>query len=276
MRATWRGDLKLSLVSVPVEAFNAQASGKEYHFNQLHAECHSRIRYKKVCPIHGEVTGDEIISGYEYAKGQFAVIDPEELDQLRTENDKAITIEQFISPAQLDPLYLDGRSYYLVPHTSSGTKAYAVLLAAMKERDRAAIARVVFSGKEQLVVVRPTEELLTMSMLSYEDEVRQPSAFSHDLAKVHYSPKELQLAEMLIDASTVKRFDLGDFTDLYTERVTQLIETKLEGREVTTAPETQQVSVINLMDALRKSIDKKQPGRKSRGGPAKPKRRKHA
>src|ERR1044072_2366316 len=110
--AGWRGSLSSGLVPFPVEAYNAlDRSRGDIHFHQIHAACHSRIRYKKVCPIHGEVDNDEIVSGYEYAKGHYAVIDPEELDQLRTENDKAITIEQFIKPEQLDPVYLDGRSY---------------------------------------------------------------------------------------------------------------------------------------------------------------------
>src|SRR5436190_21089996 len=115
-RSAWKGFLKLSLVSVPVKAYTASAgSGGEIHLNQLHAECHSRIKYKKTCPIHGEVSQDEIVMGYEYSKDQYVVIDTAELEKLRTEDSKAITFQEFIEPDSLDPVYYRGTTYYLVP-----------------------------------------------------------------------------------------------------------------------------------------------------------------
>src|SRR6516165_9610326 len=111
-RSSWKGFLKLSLVSIPVKAYTATtSSGGEIHLNQLHAECHSRIQYKKTCPIHGEVKQDQIVQGYEQAKGQYVVIDPDELEKLRTEDDKAIKIDSFIEPGVLDPIYFSGKSY---------------------------------------------------------------------------------------------------------------------------------------------------------------------
>ncbi len=123
-----KGFLKLSLVSVPVKAYTATTnSGGEIHLNQLHAECHSRIQYKKSCPIHGEVPQKDIVSGYEHAKDQYVVIDTDELEKLRTEDDKAITIDTFIEPDALDPVYLSGTTYYLLPDGPIGQKPYAVL-----------------------------------------------------------------------------------------------------------------------------------------------------
>ncbi len=257
MRSSWKGYLKLSLVSVPVQAFNsAAASGGEIHFNQLHSECHSRIRYQKVCPIHGEVSKDEIVLGYEYAKGKYTIVDPEEIEKLRRENDRAINIAEFIAPDALDPVYLDGRNYYLVPDTPVGQKPYAVLHDAMTKRDRHGLARVIFSGKEQLVLVRPMNGLLMMSMLNYESQIRKPEAFEDEVPRPKVSSQEVKLAEMLIDASTSKKFDFSKYQDLYTERLTELINAKIEGKEVVAPPSEEEVPVINLMDALKQSLNK--------------------
>src|SRR5262245_10845991 len=161
-RSSWKGFLKLSLVSVPVKAYTANASGgSEIRLNQLHAECHSRINYKKTCPIHGEVPADKIVSGYEYSKGQYVVVDTDELDKLRTEDDKAINIDTFVSPDEVDPVYSSGKTYYLVPDGPVAQKSYAVLQEAMVEMGRQAIARVVMHGKEQVVWLRPMDNLLS-------------------------------------------------------------------------------------------------------------------
>ncbi len=257
IRSSWKGYLKLSLVSVPVQAFNsAIASGGEIHFNQLHSECHSRIRYQKVCPIHGEVNKDEIVLGYEYAKGQYTIIDPDEIEKLRSENERAINIEEFIEPEELDAMYFDGRNYYLVPDTPVGQKPYAVLHEAMSKRNRAGVARVVFSGKEQVVLVRTVDGLLMMSMLNYDAQIRKPETFHDDVKQPEVSSQEVKLAEMLIDASTSQKFDFAKYQDLYTERVTELINSKIEGKEVVATPAEEEVPVINLMDALKQSLGK--------------------
>lgn len=255
MRSSWKGYLKLSLVSVPVQAFNSTASSAgEVRFNQLHSACHSRIKYQKVCPIHGEVTKDEIVSGYEYAKGQYTIVDADEINKLRTENDRAISIEEFIDPDVLDPIYLDGRHYYLVPDTPVGQKPYAVLHEAMQKRNRAGVARVVFSGKEQVVLVRPIDGMLMMSMLNYESRIRKPEAFDDEIKSPEVSSQEVKLAEMLIDASTAEEFNFAKYQDLYTQRLTELINAKVEGKEVVAPQADEEVPVINLMDALKQSL----------------------
>src|SRR6185503_14317799 len=127
-RASWKGNLTFGLVSFPVQAFNARnAEQSDVHFHQLHAECHRRIRYAKMCPVHGEVTNDEIISGYEYAKGKYVEIEPEELDVLRTQTERSLTIDAFVEPDAIDPIYFDGRMYYLAPDGPVAEEPYAVI-----------------------------------------------------------------------------------------------------------------------------------------------------
>ncbi len=260
-RSSWKGFLKLSLVSVPVKAYTATASGGgEVRLNQLHAECHSRINYKKTCPIHGEVPNDQIVSGYEYSKGQYVVIDTGELDKLRTEDEKAINIDAFIKPEALDPVYLSGRSYYLIPDGPVGQKPYALLHQGMVELKKHAVAQVVMHGRDQVVLLRPIEDLLMMSILSYDSQVTKPAAFEDEITQPKLEGEELKLAKTLIEASTPKQFDFAKYKDTYTEKLTQLIEKKVAGEEIVAPPVHEQAQIINLMDALRQSVAKVQGG----------------
>jgi DNA end-binding protein Ku len=268
-RSSWKGFLKLSLVSVPVKAYTATASGGgEIRLNQLHAECHSRINYKKTCPIHGEVPNDQIVSGYEYSKGQFVVIDTGELDKLRTEDEKAINIDAFIKPESLDPVYLSGRSYYLIPDGPVGQKPYALLHQGMIELKKHAVAQVVMHGRDQVVLLRPVDGLLMMSMLAYDNQITKPAAFEDEITQPKLEEEELKLAKTLIDASTPKQFDFAKYKDSYTEKLTQLIEKKVAGEEIVAPPVHEQAQIINLMDALRQSVAKVQ-GAEGAAKPAK-------
>src|SRR5262249_46149498 len=156
------------LVSFAVEAFNAlDREHSDIHFHQIHKKCHRRIRYQKVCPVHGEVSNDEIVSGYEAKKGHYVEIDPEELRSLRKERDGALKIESFVRTDAVDPLYFDGRMYYLAPADAAAKEPYSVVLAAMQHEKRCAIAKIVFSGKDQLAMVRPLEDALHLAMLNF-------------------------------------------------------------------------------------------------------------
>ncbi|MBI3468230.1 MAG: Ku protein [Planctomycetes bacterium] len=279
-RATWRGFLRLSLVSVPVKAYTAAVTGGgEIHLRQLHADCHSPIQYRKTCPIHGEVTSDAIVSGYEYAKGQFVVVDTDELDKLRTEADKAVTIDTFIRPNAIDPVYHCGKTYYLVPDGPVGQKPYALLHRGMEEEGCQAIARVVMSGREQVVLLRPLEGILAMTMLEYDHQVKKPGAFQHEVGQPELSDEELRLAKTLIGSSTSEALEFSRYKDAYTEKLTALIEAKVAGKEIVAAPAEQEPEVINLMEALRQSVARAQeaapakaaakPGKKMALAPAK-------
>jgi len=256
-RAGWRGMLRFGLVNLPVQAFNAHMPDTEgVAFHQLHATCHSRIHYQKVCPIHGEVSNDEIVSGYEYAKGKYVVVDPEELDKLRPAKDRALTIDAFISPEELDPIYFDGRMYVLAPDGSEAAQPYAVLLAAMQRQERWGIGQVVMNGRQLLVIVRPDRGALQMACLHHAAAIQQPSAFVKDLPHVGPADKTAQLAEELIENWTDEKFDFSHYVDRYGQEVHKLIEAKVHGRDIV-APEEkeEEPAVYNLMDALRKSME---------------------
>ena len=254
-RSVWSGFIRFSLVAVPVKAYTTAASGGgEISLNQLHKECHSRIQYKKTCPIHGEVKQDDIVSGYEFDKGQYVVIDPEEIDKMRTAADKAINVAAFVSPDQFDPAYFTGKHYYLLPDGPVGQKSYALLVKAMKESDRYAFAQVVFSGKEQVVLVRPVNDLLVMSMLSYQQEMKPIAEFESEAPKAEVPPAELKVAKSLIETMTEDNFDFRKYRNTYTDKLTALIEAKMSGKEIVAPPQAETPQVVNLMDALQKSL----------------------
>lgn len=258
-RSSWKGFLKLSLISVPVKAYTATASGGgTIQLNQLHRECNNRIKYQKTCPVHGEVAADEIVSGYEFAKGQYVVIDPSELDKLRTESDKAINIDTFVDSETVDPVYHSGKTYYLVPDGPVAFKPYALVQHALLDEGKQAVARVVMHGKEQLVLLRPLEGLLAMTILCYESQVKQPATFATEVPDVDVSKEELSLIKTLIDAQSQEEFHLSDYKDIYTERLTALVEAKVAGEELVATPSNAEPEVINLMEALKQSVAKAQ------------------
>jgi DNA end-binding protein Ku len=264
-RFSWKAFLRLSLVTVPVKGYNAvQSGGGEIHLHQLHEPCHSRIRYKKVCPIHGEVANNEIVSGYEFAKDQYVVVDKSDLETLRPEAEKAINLDTFVAPDTVDAMHLDGRVYYLVPDGPVGRKPYAVLLQAMAESNRYAVGQGTFGGKQELVLVRPVDGLLTLSMLHYAAEMRTPADFDEDLELPAVAKQELKLAQTLIDASTTKKFDLGKYENTYTESLKALIDAKVEGKELVAPPQVEEPQVINIMDALRESVARAKGGEAAR------------
>jgi len=255
-RSVWKGFIRFSLVAVPVKAYTAtNSAGGAVSLNQLHKECNSRIQYKKVCPTHGELQAADIVSGHEFSPGQYVVIDPEEIDKLRTQGDKAINVSSFIDADKLDPLYYSGRTYYLVPDGPVGQKPYSLLQQTLKDSNKFAFAQVVFSGKEQIVVLRPVNNLIVMSMLSYGAEVKAISEFEPEAPKVDLSQEELKLAKTLTDTMAVDDFDISEYKDKYAENLTKLIEAKVSGKQIVAPPTEDTPQVINLMEALQKSLD---------------------
>lgn len=260
-RSSWKGFLRLSLVSIPVKAYTAASSGgAEISLNQLHSKCNSRIKYQKTCPIHGEVPNDEIVMGYEYAKEQYAVIDTDELEKLRSEADKAINIETFVEPDEIDPIYHTEKSYYLTPDGPAGQKSYALLQEAMAAKNVQCVGQVVLHNREQLVLVRPIGKLLCMTTLRYQNQIKPASSFEDELVEAPHAREELKLVNMLIDATT-EPFDFSKYNDLYTQRLTKLIETKVEGKELVAAPSEAPQQVINLMEALKASVNRVKAGK---------------
>ncbi len=268
-RPTWEGYLRFNLLAVPVKAYSASVSGGgKIAFHQIHKKCHNRIRYQKTCPVHGPVRNDEIISGYEIAKGQYVAVEPEELDKLRTENDKAISIDSFIHPEALDPVYYSGRTYYLVPDGRVAQKPYTVLQDVLAAEQRFGIAQVVFFGRETLAVVRPAAGLLVLNLLYYADQIKKTAPFEDDVVRSEVSSEERRLAETLIEAATTEDFDIAQYKDEYTAKVTKLIEAKSKGKRIVAPHAEEEPAVINLMDALRQSLDRTKKGRAGTNGHA--------
>jgi DNA end-binding protein Ku len=253
-RTSWKGFLKLSLVSVPVKAFTANNTEEEVRLNQLHVECNGRVRYKKVCTEHGELKSEDIVSGYEYAKDQYVVIDEKELASVRASSDRSVNIDGFVDPTSIDPIYFAGKTYYLLPDGVAGNRPYALLVKGMIDAGVVAVAQVVLSGREQLVLLRPDGDMLVMSVLSYPKKVRQPADYRDQLPEETPTKSELDLAGTLIAASTLKDFDLKAYKDDYVENLTKLIRMKIEGQEIVKAPDPEEPKILNLMDALKKSV----------------------
>lgn len=253
-RTSWKGFLKLSLVSVPVKAYTANNTEEEIRLNQLHGECHGRVRYKKVCESHGELRSEDIVSGFEYQKDQYVVIDDEELAKVRAKSDKSVNIDGFVAPEAIDPVYMAGRTYYLLPDGAAGNRPYALLVRGMTEAKVVAIAQVVIAGREQLVALRPQEGMLVMSVLNYPKKVRGATTYREELPDEQPTASELSLANTLIGASTLQDFDFQSYRDAYVENLTKLIQLKVEGREIVQAPDPEEPKILNLMEALKKSV----------------------
>src|SRR4029078_2507245 len=179
-RSSWKGYLKLSLVSVPIRGYTANFAASEIRLHQLHSECHSVIRYEKTCTIHGEVPKEEIVSGYEYAKGEYVVIEPEEIAKLRGERGRAITIDAVLSQPPIAPVDFTDKTYYLTPDGAVGQKPFELIQECLAEDELQAVGRVILYGREEVVVVRPVEKVLAMTALKYESEVAHAEAFNEE------------------------------------------------------------------------------------------------
>ncbi|MFG0316916.1 MAG: Ku protein [Planctomycetota bacterium JB042] len=274
-RSSWKGFLRLSLVSVPVKAYSATNSSEEIRLNQLHKECHSRVRYQKVCPEHGELKSDDITTGYEYAKDQYVLVDPEEVQKLRAQSDKTIGIDGFVPPDAIDPKYLGGRTYYLAPDGVAGKKPFALLHRGMEDAEVAALATIVLGGREQLVLIRPTENVFTMSVLTYARKVKPLDEFTPLQEPQELTDDELALARTLIAASTKDDLDFAAYEDRYVANLQQIIRAKVEGEEIVEAKDHEEPKILNLMDALKKSVAEAQAARATET-PARKKKQKKA
>lgn len=253
-RTSWKGFLKLSLISVPVKAFTANETSGEVHLNQLHKGCNSRVRYQKICPEHGELKSEDIVSGFEHQKDHYVVVDPDELDKLRTKTDRAVSIDGFIPEQAVDGMYFAGKAHYLLPDGVAGERPYALLHQGMVQNRVVAIAQVVMTGREQLVLLRPHGRLLVMTGLHYPQRVRQPAEFESELVDIPFKPEEVALTNTLIAASKLAEFELQRYSDQYVTKLRQLIALKVQGQEVVQAPDHEEPKILNLMDALKKSV----------------------
>ena len=267
-RPTWKGFLKVSLVMVPVRVFPATDSAATVSFNQLHAECQTRIQQKKWCPTHDrEVFKTEIVKGYEFEKSRYVVLDDEDLAKARPESTRVINLTRFTSAAAIDPIHIE-RAYYLAPDGGMGAEAFAVLREGMK--DKAGIGKLALYGREYLVAVCPRERGLMMFTLRHANEVRSMSGID-ELADVpvKVKPDEVKLARQVV-GSFEGDLDWSEFRDEYQAELGRIIDAKIAGEEIVTPAEDAPAKVVNLMEALRKSLDtvsktKKKPAKAGLG-----------
>ncbi len=274
-RAIWSGSISFGMDSIPVKLFGATES-KDISFNLLHATCGSRLQQRRWCPTDEvDVPWNETARGYEYAKGQYVVLTDEDFEQLPLPSKHTIDLSAFVEEKEIDPVFYE-RSYYLEP-TDRGEKAYALLLKALEKRGLTAIATITIRKKEQLCALRSHEGTIMLETLYYPDEIRQERGM--DLGGVKITDRELEMAFTLIDIFR-KPFDPTEYHDHYREALAELIEAKLEGKQVVTAPPAKETRVIDLADALKRSVEaakketaKPKPPARARGRASRPARR---
>jgi DNA end-binding protein Ku len=259
-RPTWKGFLKISLVNIPVRVFPATDSAATISFNQLHAECQTRIQQKRWCPTcEREVPMSEIAKGYEFEKGRYVVMSEEDVSKVRPESTRVIDLVQFTDAAAIDPIYVE-RPYYLAPDGKMGTDAFAVMREGMK--GKAGIGKLALYGREYLVAVLPKDNGLVMYTLRHSKEVRSMDNID-ELQNVpsKVKPEEIKLAKQVIE-NFEGELNWEEYRDEYQEELQRIIDAKIAGEEVVATEEEAPPKVVNLMDALRQSLDRVSTGKK--------------
>jgi len=250
--SVWKGHITFGLVSFPVRLFSA-ARSETISFNQLHKDDHSRIRQVTYCQLEDKpVPRSELVKGYEYEKDRYVVVDDEDIKKVAPKTAKVMEILEFVKSDQVDPVYLES-SYYVAPD-EGGEKPYALLFQAMRESKYFALAKVAMHNREHVIVLRPGAKGILSHTMFYQDEIRQVEEFRTDTSLV--KDKELDMAKMLI-TSLEAEFEPQKYHDGYRDNLRQMIEAKIEGKKVVETPEAHIAPVIDIMEALKKSLAEK-------------------
>lgn len=263
MHTVWKGSIQFGLVHIPVKLHTA-TENKDIKLRQLHKKCHTPISYEKKCPhCDEELKQDDIVKAYEYVKNKFVVLDAEELEQLKKENeDKAVQILDFVQLNEVDPIYFD-RSYFLAPG-DGGAKAYSLLQQALVDSKKIGIAKIIIRSKEHLAIVRTYKNALMMETIHFPDEVRAVQDVPNLPDAITVDDKELKTALLLVDQLTTT-FDPEKYNDEYRAQLMSLIEQKQQGEEVVAAKpinKAEESNVTDLMSALEASLERTKPKRK--------------
>lgn len=257
-RAYWKGQIRLALVSIPVEIFSATKSGASIAFNQIHEPTGKRIKYEKVVPGVGPVDADEIVKGYQYEKGHYVLLHDEELEKVKLESKKTLELTQFVDHDEIDVLYYE-KPYYVVPADDLAEEAFIVLREALKRTKKVALGQLALRGREYIVSLKPCGRGLVLETLRYADEVNKAQGYFRDISDDEPDEELLDLAETLIDKKTAK-FDPAKFHDHYIDALKDLIEKKRKGKTIEAEEEelapSRGSNVVDLMAALKKSLDK--------------------
>jgi len=259
-RPTWKGYLKVSLVTIPVRVYPATESAAALSFNQLHADCQTKIQQKKWCPsCERDITSAELVKGYEFEKGRWVVVTDEDIAKVRTESSKVINLVQFASADAIDPMYVD-KAYYLAPEGPMAGDAYAVMREGMQ--GKVGVGKLAIQGREYLVAVKPHKQGMVMYTLHHAAEIRTIDQID-ELREVRgtVNPAEMKLAKQVIE-SFEGELDLATYTDEYKQGLRAIIDAKVAGQEIAAPADVAPPKVVDLMEALRKSLDQVSSGKK--------------
>jgi DNA end-binding protein Ku len=254
-RAYWQGQIRLALVSIPIQVFSATKSAARISFNQIHKPSGKRIRYEKVVPGIGPIDTDDIVKGYEVSKGKYVLLSDDELDDVKLEAKKTLDLVQFVDQDEIDPIYFE-RPFFVLPddENEDAEEAYVVLRDALKKTKKVGLGQLVIRGKSSIVALKACGKGLLIETLRYADEVKKADSFFSDIPKVDTNKELIGLAEELIGRKAEK-FEPAKFKDAYVVAVKELIDAKLEKRPPKDIEEPQQsAQVIDLMQALKRSV----------------------
>src|SRR5215471_12059708 len=267
-RAYWKGFLRLSLVSCPIQIFPATTDRDKISFNQINRETGNRVRYRKVDEETGEeVTPDEIIKGYEVEKGHYVEIDEDELASIALESTKTIEIDEFVPKTEIDDLY-NIRPYYIAPDGKAGQDAFVVIRNVIEQMKMVAIGRVVLTSREHVIAMEPRGKGIMGTLLRFPYEVRDPAEYFDDIPNVKLTKDLMELAKHIVETKS-GHFRPDKFEDHYETALRELINKKSKGIKIDTTREQAPAKVINLMDALRKSVQAERQVNGKRGGKSK-------
>ena len=265
-RPIWRGQIRLALVSIPIELYSATKSGAQIAFHQVHEPSGKRIKYEKVVPGIGPVDRDEIVKGYEVSKGHYVLLDPEEIESVKLESRKTLDLVQFVDDDGIDPMYFE-KPYYVVPADDLAEEAYVVLRDALRAAKKVGIGQLAMRGQEYVVALKPLDRGLVLETLRYADEVNKSSGFFRDIGDHKPDPDLLDMASMLIERKAGE-FDPKEFHNRYVDALHRLIEEKQKkkGEKIiedpdADAPPPKGSNVIDLMAALKKSLGDEKKGK---------------
>lgn len=252
MRNLWKGAISFGLVHVPVKLYSA-TERKDIKFNYLHEECKTPVKYERMCPTcEREVAMEEIVKGYEYEKGKYVILKDEDFENIPLETTKTVEILNFVDLKEIDPVYFD-KSYYLAPG-DGGQKAYELLKESMHTTNKVAVAKVVIRSKESLAALRVYQNVIVMETMFYPDEIRGTQLMPELNYKVQIHDNEIKMARNLIE-SLSEPFNPEQYENEYRKALNDLIQSKITGEEVEVAPRVEPGKVVDLMEALKASID---------------------
>lgn len=266
-RAYWQGQIRLALVSIPVEIYSASKSGSKIRFNQIHQPSGKRVSYEKVVTGVGPIDRDEIIKGYEISKGEYVLLEDEEIEAVKIESRKTLELVQFVNSDEIDPLYYE-KPYYVAPKDELAEEAFVVLREGLRKARKVALGQLSVRGSEKLVAIKPCGKGLLLETLRYADEVKKGQAFFEDIDDGKPKKELLDLATTLIEEKTAP-FDASEFEDRYVDALRKLIDKKAKSKskkaiieDVDDPDAAAGGNVIDLMAALKKSVGEKKPAKK--------------